>query len=102
MGSALGTLGHRPGPRTYFSSRPAHVPLKQPAVSEITSLRVLVETNCPSLFSPFRSSRWLFKQVHAKFLSGNVLTPRSGHLQTLYAVVGDFSAVDKLAYDRCV
>ncbi|KAI9446477.1 AB-hydrolase YheT [Lactarius indigo] len=82
MGSVLGTLGHRPGPKTYFSSRPAYVPLKQPAASENISLRVLLETHCPSLFSPFRPSRWL------------------GHLQTFYAVVGDFSAVNTLAYDR--
>ncbi|KAI9466190.1 AB-hydrolase YheT, partial [Lactarius psammicola] len=82
MGCALGTLGRRPGPTTYFSSSPAVVPLKQPAASENTSLRVLLETFCPSLFSPFCPSRWL------------------GHLQTLYAVLGDFSAVNALAYDR--
>ena len=31
-----------------------------------------------------------------------LLTRRSGHLQTFYAVAGDFSAVNPLAYDRCV
>ncbi|KAF8275036.1 AB-hydrolase YheT [Lactarius quietus] len=83
MGSALSTLSHRPGPRTYFSSKTASIPLRQSA-SETTSLRVLLETYCPSLFSPFRPSWWLF----------------NGHLQTFYAVAGDFSAVDTLAYDR--
>ncbi|KAH9079391.1 AB-hydrolase YheT [Lactarius deliciosus] len=84
MGCALGTLGHRSGPKTYLSSRPAYVRLRQPAASENISLHLLLETYCPSLFSPFRPSRWLF----------------NGHLQTFYAVVGDFSAVNKLAYDR--
>lgn len=72
MGSALGTLGHRPGPRTFFSSKPALIPLRQPAASEATSLRLLLETYCPSLFSPFRPSRWLFKRVHTNLFSGNV------------------------------
>ena len=70
MGSVLGTLGHWSGPRAYFSPKPASVPLRQPATSETTSLRVLLETYCPSLFSPFRPSRWLFKQVHTNFFPG--------------------------------
>lgn len=74
----------RSSPRPYFSSRPASVPLRQPAASENTSLRVLLETYCPNLFLSFCPSRWLF----------------NGHLQTLYAVIGDFSAVDTLAYDN--
>ena len=32
----------------------------------------------------------------------NVLTQHSGHLQTLYAVLANFSAVDPVAYDRQV
>lgn len=102
MGCVLGTLGNRPDPKTYFPSKPAYVPLRQPAASENTSLRVLLETYCPSLFSPFCPSWWLFRRVHTQIFSGNVLTQCSGHLQTLYAIVGDFSSVDMLAYDRCV
>ena len=32
----------------------------------------------------------------------NVLTQHSGHLQTIYTVLGDFSAVDQVVYDRQV
>ncbi|KAA1471193.1 AB-hydrolase YheT [Dentipellis sp. KUC8613] len=40
--------------------------------------------SCPSLFAKFRSAWWL----------------TGGHLQTLYSVVGDFSKVDQVVYDR--
>jgi len=81
MGSALGILGH---PKSFFPTTPAYLPLRQPAASENTSLRTLIEQHCPSLLSPFRPAWWLF----------------NGHLQTLYAVLGDFSAIDPVAYDR--
>src|SRR6266849_5047898 len=32
----------------------------------------------------------------------NVLTQHSGHLQTIYSALGDFSAVDPVVYDRQV
>ncbi|KAF9819565.1 hypothetical protein IEO21_02029 [Rhodonia placenta] len=48
------------------------------------SLRHFVETRCPSLHKEFRPAWWLF----------------SGHLQTGYSVVGDFSKVDKVDYER--
>jgi len=61
MGSAMGTLGYQAIPKIFFSSRPAYVPLRQPAVSENASLRTLLELHCPSLLSRFRPAWWLFK-----------------------------------------
>ncbi|KAI9509362.1 AB-hydrolase YheT [Russula earlei] len=81
MGSALSVLGYQANPKTFFSSRPLNLRLLQPDTSETTSLRSLLELHCPSLSSDFRPA-WC------------------GHLQTLYAVVGDFSAVDPVVYDR--
>ena len=100
MGSAMGTLG---SPKIVFPSRPASVPLKQAATSESekVSLWTLLDLYCPSLLSEFRPAWWLFKRVHTLFFSCcYVLTQRSGHLQTLYAILGDFSAVDQVTYDR--
>ncbi|CCL99224.1 uncharacterized protein FIBRA_01239 [Fibroporia radiculosa] len=49
------------------------------------SLKTFVENRCPSLSSsPFMPAWWLF----------------NGHLQTCYSVVGDFSTVDKIEYQR--
>ncbi|KAK2466937.1 hypothetical protein APHAL10511_001195 [Amanita phalloides] len=52
--------------------------------TEHSSLRELLETRCPSLFSDFNSVWWLF----------------NGHLQTLYCVLGDFSKIDHIIYRR--
>ncbi|KAI0273611.1 AB-hydrolase YheT [Gloeopeniophorella convolvens] len=85
MGCALSILfGDRSGPKHFFPSAPAFVTLKQPAHAEKTSLRTLLNLHCPSLFSPFRPAWWLF----------------NGHLQAVYSVIGDFSTVDKVVYDR--
>ncbi|KAI0288426.1 AB-hydrolase YheT [Russula brevipes] len=51
---------------------------------EKISLRTLIETRCPSVLTPFRAARGLF----------------NGHLQTGYAVVGDFTREDPVVYDR--
>ncbi|KAF8136337.1 AB-hydrolase YheT [Boletus edulis] len=51
---------------------------------EFISLQELVEKRCPSLHSKFRPAWWL----------------PSGHMQTLYSVVGDFSHRDKVNYKR--
>ncbi|KAI0006014.1 AB-hydrolase YheT [Russula compacta] len=82
MGSALGTLSYLASPKIYFSSRPAYVQLRQPAASENTSLRALLELHCPSLLSLFRPAWWF------------------GHLQTMYAIIGDFSSLDQVVYER--
>ncbi|KAJ7650145.1 Alpha/Beta hydrolase protein [Roridomyces roridus] len=71
-----------PTPTLTFAPEPVRVTLKSTA--QATSLRELVESRCPSLFSKCRPPWWL----------------RSGHLQTLYAVVGDFSKQDQVWYQR--
>ncbi|KAL4067606.1 Alpha/Beta hydrolase protein [Scleroderma yunnanense] len=48
------------------------------------SLQEFVEKRCPSLYSTFHPAWWL----------------PSGHHQTLYCVVGDFSQRDKVVYKR--
>jgi len=66
---------------------PIYIPVRRRRNSrevERTSLRTFLESKCPSLFREYRSAWWLF----------------NGHLQTAYAVVGDFSAIDKVVYDR--
>ncbi|CAL1704788.1 unnamed protein product [Somion occarium] len=74
-------------PKLYFASSPAVVAVRKTfngkQVDRI-SLRDLVQARCPSLLSPFKPVWWLF----------------SGHLQTLYCVLGDFSKIDKVEYDR--
>jgi hypothetical protein len=70
---------------------------------EKISLRTLIETRCPSVLTPFKAAWWLFKYVLGLLLCG-LLTQQtcSGHLQTGYAVVGDFSQADPVVYDRFV
>jgi hypothetical protein len=63
MVSALRTLRNPPASKAFFSSTPAYLPLKQPAASENTSLRALLESHCPSVLSSFRPAWWLFKRV---------------------------------------
>ncbi|GBE81054.1 AB-hydrolase YheT [Sparassis latifolia] len=74
-------------PKLYFHSpRPSlsvRTSLGSKEVQRI-SLRSFVESKCPSLYTEFRPAWWLY----------------SGHLQTGYSVVGDFSKVDKVEYDR--
>ncbi|KAI0637069.1 AB-hydrolase YheT [Trametes polyzona] len=74
-------------PKLYFGFVPATVAARSAksskAIERIT-LRDFIQTRCPSLFQEFRPAWWL----------------RSGHLQTAYCVVGDFSKIDKVEYDR--
>lgn len=51
---------------------------------EMMDLRTLVKQRCPSLYKHFRPAWWL----------------PNGHLQTVYAVLGDFSKVHRLQYRR--
>ncbi|OBZ75228.1 Abhydrolase domain-containing protein [Grifola frondosa] len=74
-------------PKLHYASSPATVSARSsPGSKDIqrVSLRALVEARCPSLFQNFRPAWWLF----------------SGHLQTAYCVLGDFSRIDKVEYDR--
>ncbi|KAJ7285054.1 AB-hydrolase YheT [Mycena rebaudengoi] len=52
--------------------------------AESASLRDLVEARCTALFTKCHSVWWLF----------------NGHLQTAYAIVGDFTKVDQVWYQR--
>ena len=103
MVSPLCTLRRNPpASKAFFSSRPAYLPLRQPAVSENISLRALLESHCPSVLSSFRPTWWLFKRVDVQFVLSHVLIQNSGHLQTIYGALGNFSVVDPVVYDRQV
>ncbi|KAK0477361.1 Alpha/Beta hydrolase protein [Armillaria novae-zelandiae] len=69
-----------------YPSSPALVPvLSQPdKQTEWSSLRELVEGRCRSLFDDFKPVWWL----------------KSGHTQTVYCVMGDFSKFDQVEYSR--
>lgn len=74
-------------PRLYFGPTVATVAVRKstrPDDTEKVSLREVVERRCPSLHDVFRPAWWL----------------PTGHLQTLYCVIGDFSRVDKVDYER--
>ncbi|KAI0709091.1 AB-hydrolase YheT [Earliella scabrosa] len=74
-------------PKLYFGPTPATVSARTAASSkavERVTLREFIQLRCPSLFREFRPAWWL----------------NSGHLQTAYCVLGDFSKIDKVEYDR--
>ncbi|KAH9834040.1 AB-hydrolase YheT [Rhodofomes roseus] len=52
--------------------------------TKVETLGSLIEHRCPSISRHFKPIWWLF----------------SGHLQTAYSVVGDFSKVDTVEYER--
>ncbi|PSR74903.1 hypothetical protein PHLCEN_2v9437, partial [Hermanssonia centrifuga] len=88
MGSLFSSLfGRRDVPRLFYSPSPATVSLRtshNPEHAEEISLQELVERRCPSLHDVFRQAWWL----------------PNGHFQTAYCVVGDFSHVDGVEYER--
>ncbi|KAJ7158691.1 AB-hydrolase YheT [Mycena filopes] len=73
----------RPGrtPAVHFPPKTANVHLKS---GETVSLQELVESRCTSLYSKYKPAWWLF----------------NGHLQTAYSLLGDFSQVDRVWYQR--
>ncbi|KAI8998729.1 AB-hydrolase YheT [Trametes punicea] len=74
-------------PKLFFASVPATVTAKNESSSKTIkreSLRDFIRLRCPSLFKEFRPAWWL----------------HNGHLQTAYCVIGDFSRIDKVEYDR--
>ncbi|KAJ7756513.1 Alpha/Beta hydrolase protein [Mycena maculata] len=77
-----GKAKSRKTPTLHFGPEPAYVVLKSEKAS--VSLRELVETRCRSLASKFRPVWWLF----------------NGHLQTIYAILGDFTKIDQVWYQR--
>ncbi|KAF8628399.1 hypothetical protein AX15_003923 [Amanita polypyramis BW_CC] len=77
----------RTAPTIYFAPKPIFLSVKKRSDNEQTeqlSLKELLESRCPGLFSNFNPVWWLF----------------NGHLQTLYCVIGDFSKIDKVLYQR--
>ncbi|KAF8902108.1 AB-hydrolase YheT [Gymnopilus junonius] len=74
-------------PTIHFASKPALLKVRKHDGSnevEEVSIKALLETKCPSLWSEFRPLWWLF----------------NGHLQTIYCVMGDFSKNDLMWYHR--
>jgi hypothetical protein len=68
-----------------------------------TSVQKLIEERCPTLFSDFQPPWWLAKYVHIapeKWKQNANPFGLSGHLQTLYCVVGDFTKRDLITYSR--
>ncbi|KAF9480145.1 AB-hydrolase YheT [Pholiota conissans] len=74
-------------PTIHFADKPAHLRVRRAKgsdeVDEI-SIKALLETKCPSLFSEFKPLWWL----------------PNGHFQTLYCVLGDFTKNDLMWYTR--
>ncbi|KAH9034309.1 AB-hydrolase YheT [Lactarius hengduanensis] len=91
MGSFLSRFPVRSSSRSRVTwpQKPAQVVVQRRGLPRDTepekiSLRTLIETRCSSVLTPFKAAWWLF----------------NGHLQTGYAVVGDFSHADLVVYDR--
>ncbi|ESK94648.1 lipid metabolism-related [Moniliophthora roreri MCA 2997] len=81
--------GHRKGQElttVHFSSKPVllSVSSTRNERNEERSLKELVKSRCPTLFTAFETSWWL----------------ASGHTQTLYSVFADFSLTDRVWYRR--
>ncbi|KAK7453463.1 hypothetical protein VKT23_011736 [Stygiomarasmius scandens] len=71
----------------FFPDDPIEIPVRTAFGKggiEQKSLKKMVEDRCPSLWKPFKPVWWLC----------------NGHLQTLYCVLGDFTRVDKVVYER--
>ncbi|KZT26218.1 AB-hydrolase YheT [Neolentinus lepideus HHB14362 ss-1] len=74
-------------PTLYFPTQPAYLLYRKARHSNeciTTSLRDVIEGHCRTLLEEYRPVWWL----------------PGGHIQTGYCVVGDFSTVDKVDYDR--
>ncbi|THV06770.1 AB-hydrolase YheT [Dendrothele bispora CBS 962.96] len=76
-------------PIVHFASKTSHLQVRAQQDSEsqqtkTASLRHLVSTKCPSLFTPYEPAWWL----------------KNGHLQTMFSVFNDLSQVDPMWYRR--
>lgn len=78
------TFHHRPA--VLFAEKTAPIVLSniKSEDNKTTTLRRFVEDKCPSLFKQINPPWYLF----------------NGHAQTLYTVVGDFTKVDEVTYER--
>ncbi|KAI5124550.1 hypothetical protein M0805_003072 [Coniferiporia weirii] len=87
MGQVFSWFSSPSPPRLYVVETPVRLRVKDASSLEGTrslALSEFIQTRCPSLLLPFFPVWYL----------------NSGHLQTGYCVVGDFSQVDKVVYDR--
>jgi len=71
MGAILSSVGSsrqaNDSPTVHFPDQPAAVHVKSDSANDSPqreSLRTLVETYCPTLFTPFKPLWWLFKCVY--------------------------------------
>ncbi|KAJ8509095.1 hypothetical protein ONZ45_g8705 [Pleurotus djamor] len=76
----------RQNTRVRLPDKSALLPVSNHGVEKFSSfpLAELVYNRCSSLFSDFNPPWWMF----------------NGHLQTAYCVLGDFTRVDEVVYDR--
>ena len=63
-----------------------------------TSVNEWIDTNVPSLKGSFTPSWWLPKYATLSMYSQS--SSLSGHLQTIFSVMGNFNVVDKVDYSR--
>ena len=92
----------------HYAEKPALIPVREEGDAAQgegeLDLRTLVEKRCPSLHKPFVPAWWLPKCVYGllNWRRKANLANVSGHAQTLYCVLGDFTKSDKMRYRRCV
>lgn len=93
-------------PRLAFAPQPAELPIKPGQENKrIMRMDAFVSESCPSLYRPYNPPWWMRKYVGWFFserLHGKPRFSHSGHIQTAYCVMGDFTKVDKAAYHRQV
>ena len=95
-------------PKLYFGSAPATLSARTTANSktvEKVALHDFIRLRVPSLYREYRPAWWLNRYDvlplnNAKTLSDTLCPMCSVHLQTAYCVVGDFSRIDRVEYDR--
>ncbi|QRW07497.1 alpha/beta hydrolase family protein [Ceratobasidium sp. AG-Ba] len=81
------TMLYSPESPSYFEVRPPERTANgnsQDDHKHNLSVRSLVETHCPSLVKDYKPTWWL----------------PGGHIQTLFCVAGNFTAVDEVIYER--
>ena len=107
MGLSISTFisSNRHVPRLAFSPKSVEFPIKSDQEDQKSmSMDAFVSKSCPSLYQTYDPPRWMHKYVY-EFVSERATTNRvslSGHVQTAYCVVGDFTKIDRVVYHRQV
>jgi len=105
MGMSASTFmsPNRHVPRLAFAPVPVELPTKSnQGGQKAVWMDAFVSKSCPSLYQPYDPPRWMHKYDLVCF-QRLIDKPRffdSGHIQTAYCVVGDFTKVDKVVYHR--